>query len=429
MITEETPIVAQQNQDPASIHPEVSQDSIDALDRLIADNQSDDSTDPGVTGAIDPTPDVPASLVTTVDQVVPADPVAPVVQVDPAVPADPAPVAPVVEDEFDKLKVHGLVKPATAAAFDNVKKVARERIAAQAAVTTTITEERDRLALELADIKANTKTITPEIEQELTELRSVVSKHDVKYSQPYQDVQKARGTAETELFALLKAAGMSDAHIAQARELGVQNVDWDQVTGLTKPTLRAIDAKVGAIEQADNQAKLLTEEAAKAPASFVSPKDPRFWDEQTKRVTELSAQWTPKIAMLPVPAGPQDSPEVQEALRHNNDIKRVQDAVLEAQQDNSPEMKAALVGSIAQLAVLQNQHRVTVLASERVAREHVAEVSRLNAEIKHRQDEIDRIKSASTVRLQSGAPEAASKPGISLALSSEEALDALIGQG
>lgn len=420
MITTETPIVSQQNQDPTSIRPEVSQESIDALDRLILDNQSDDSTEPGVTGAIDPTPDVPSSLVTPV---VPVDPVVPVAD------APEAPAAPVVEDEFDKLKVHGLVKPATAAAFDNVKKVARERIAAQAVVTTTITEERDRLAKELADIKANTKTITPEIEQELTELRSVVSKHDVKYSQPYQDVQKARGTAETELFALLKSAGMSDAHIAQARELGVQNVDWDQVTGLTKPTLRAIDAKVGAIEQADNQAKLLTEEAAKAPASFVSPKDPRFWDEQTKRVTELSAQWTPKIAMLPIPAGPQDSPEVQEALRHNNDIKRVQDAVLEAQQDNSPEMKAALVGSIAQLAVLQNQHRVTVLASERVAREHATEVQKLNQEIKSRQDEIDRIKSASTVRLQSGAPEAASPRGISLSLSSEEALDALIGQG
>ena len=425
MITEETPILAQQNQDPASIHPEVSQDSIDALDALIAANPSDDSTDPGVTGAIDSTPDVPASLVTPVEPVAPVAPVAPVVTPEVVTPE----VVPVVEDEFDKLKVHGLVKPATAAAFDNVKKVARERIAAQALVTTTITEERDRLAKELADLKSTTRTITPEIESELTELRSVVSKHDVKYSQPYRDVQKTRDTAELELYALLKTAGLSDAHIAQARELGAANVDWDQVTGLTKPTLRAIDAKIGAIEQADQQVQRLTEEAAKAPAAFVSPKDPRFWDDQTKRVTELSAQWMPTMAPRAIPAGPSDAPEVQEAVRYNNDIKRVQDAVLEAQRDNSPEMKAALVGSIAQLADLQNTHKMTLLASERVAKEHTAEISKLNQEIATRQTELDRIKNASTVRLQSGAPAPGSKPGISLSLSSEEALDALIGQG
>src|SRR5882672_10227337 len=72
MTSVEAPIVPRTNQNPDALTPEFSQESVDALDALIAKSQ--DITDPGVSGATDnPKPPVAAPVAA------PAAPIAPAV--------------------------------------------------------------------------------------------------------------------------------------------------------------------------------------------------------------------------------------------------------------------------------------------------------------------------------------------------------------
>lgn len=341
--------------------------------------------------------EVPAE-VPAEEPVKPAEPDAPV---EPAKPAEPAaPVEPAAPaDEFDKVELPPHSSPKSGEAFAKVKQLAQERIAA-------IEKERTALAerLAAAEEAAKKATVPAEESPELKELREFRMKFDAEADPSFRKWDEAVKSNDELIYTKLRGAGVNEESLKKIVELGgPSQVDWDSISEKFSPQLRRyIEAKVFENEDLVEKKKVAIETAKKNAAEFVRTRQEEIFQNSTgrqkameKEFNELkpNLEWMQEIK---VPATA-TAEEKAKAERNNKIVARVNSDLQEAIADDSPRMRAILIAGFAQLMKTRTD-------LEDIKAEKDAELAKLNATLKERDDFIARIKKSSTGRLNSAAP-------------------------
>jgi len=378
-----------------------------ALDDLLKSATADKDEPPVEPAAPVPVPD-------------PATPPAPPV-LDPAKPGpDPAtPAAPAAPepDEFDKVEMPPHTKPASVTAFATVKQLARERLAA-------VEKEKAELVSKLTAAEEAAKSApAPETAKELEELRQFRLKYDVEADPSFKTWDKTVKDNEDLIYAKLKTAGVDAPSLKKIEELGgPSQVDWEAISEkFPVQVKRYIEGKLFENEDLVEKKKLAIEKAKANASEFVRTRQEEIYQNSTGRQTATEKEFNamlPKIEwlkVLPVPATAK--PEEKARIESNNALStKVLSDVKEALNDDSPQMRAILIAGFAQLMRLRAE-------SDSTKAGHSAEIAKLQATLKERDDFIARIKKSGSSRAPGNAPAAAPAHKASVNEDATEALD------
>ncbi len=366
--------------------PSVNPDTSDALDALLAKQTAEKE------GAPDPAP------VATVTPVTPATPVTP----DPA-----AVVAPVVPaPTYDSIEPPPNVKPKTAEAFTQIKTLAKEAVTA---AEKRAADAEARAAKLEEDAKAS-KSLTPETEKELEELRTFRKSLEVESDPQFKEFDTKIAANEEFILSRLKQAGASDELVAKVKEIGVSDVNWDELAGKLPPSLRRIvDAKLVENETiAENKKQAITKAKANVDEFFkarteAEAKQTTARQEKTKAEVDRHLPQMGWLAVKPIPADAK--PEEKAALEaHNKLVTETKEDIGQALQDDSPEMRAVLVLGFAQLKRVRAD-LAAVQAETAAGRKALeAQIATLTKERDDAKKFVEKFKGASTARIQSSAP-------------------------
>lgn len=331
------------------------------------------------------------------------------------------PAAPVVDD-FDKVTLPPYTKPASVTAFATVKQMAREQIA-------TIAREKAELqakfeAAEKARAEAGSG-IAPEVEKELKELRDFRLKFDVEADPSFQSYDKTVSENHDLILARMRASGVDEASVKRIQEIGVGHVEWEDVLPKLPANLkRFIEGKLYENDNLVEKKKLAIETAKSNASEFVRTRQEELYKgnegRQKTTMAEFNAllpnmDWLKKETIDPKA----DAAVKAKAEETNKLVDKVTTDLQEAINDDSPRMRAVLIGGFAKLIRLQYDFENTKAA-------HKAEVEKLNATVAEKDAFIARIKKSSTSRLSSAAPgigETKTKSKTDVTESPSEALD------
>lgn len=341
--------------------------------------------------------EVPAEVVPD-EPAKPAEPAAPAAPAVPAEPAAPAaPAAPV--DEFDKVELPPHSSPKSGEAFAKVKQLAQERIAA-------VEKERAALAERLTAAEEAAKKTTAPAEEtpELKELREFRLKFDAEADPSFRKWDEAVKSNDELIYSKLRGAGVNEESLKKIAELGGPNqVDWESVSEKFSPQLRRyIETKVFENEDLVEKKKAAIEAAKKNVSEFIRTRQEQIFQNtegrqkaMEKEFNELkpNLEWMQEIK---VPATATEADKAK-AERNNKIVARVNADLQEAINDDSPRMRAILIAGFAQLMKTRTD-------LEDLKADKDAELAKLNATLKERDDFIARIKKSTTGRLHSAAP-------------------------
>lgn len=401
----------------ATITPE---DSGSALDELFKQTtgappepKDDDVVDP-------PTPPEPKD---DDDKVDPPEPKDDDDKVDPPTPPepkdDPAPPAPEPpKDNLDEVELPPYTKPNTRDQFAEVKKRARDTIAAKEAEIEKLRKEREEF-----EQKASA-ALPPESAKELEELRNFRRSVDIENDPGFKSQFEGKIEANNDsILTKLKEVGMSDAQIDQIKKLGgPDQVDWDSISGKIPAQLkRFIDAKLVQNQDLRDERAAAVEKARKDPNVFEKQRQETQAATLTKSANEYMSQfaWT---AVKPVPSNA--TPEQKAKIEADNALAtEAQKTVQAALKDYSPEVFAELaVGTAAAIKFKKDVEVLTAKAKE--TSDNLAKITKERDDLKA---ELEKIKKAGRTHRDSTTtvPPAPANP---FATSGQDALDKLKSQ-
>jgi len=416
------PIPVQQDKiqhtvDPIGPNPE----TVELLDKWFDEQVAKAKTDEEAAAAAaadDKAPD-PGSQVAKPDDKAP-DPGSQVAKPDDKAP-DPAPAAPAAPDPFSDIDLPANARGKSAEAFAAVKERAAVEIK-------KAQEERDALKKQYEEAQAKLANPVPEeLTKELETLRQFRNRLDIEADPNFHRSFDAKvSTLEDFIYHQLKSTGkFGDAGLAKIKEIGLDNLDWDDL--FTKvndpPVQRMVQARRDEIAVTRfEKAKAL--EAAKANIDTYVKHQREQHEQAAKAHTTATQkeldQLLPKLEWLgaedkPLPATA--TPAEREVWEDTRKFKlETKECIKEALTDDSPSMRAILVAGMAQLLKLRRDHAVVVEDQKRTA-----------SALKEAQEKLDKIKKASVSNQSSrSAPASDSlpKPKVDYTMSAGEAMDA-----
>lgn len=280
-------------------------------------------------------------------------------------------------DEFfkDSPKLPPNASPKSSEAFSSIKLKAAQEISARE-------QEIETLRKQIEEAKKPSAEIL-EKEKELEDLRQWRAKVDVDFDPKFKEHDSGIAKQREFIYAqLAKSPSVTPEIIEQIKKYG--GPDMINLTKLfasiEDPTLqRMVESKVADIEMA----KYNKEQAIKAAKENIGQYVKERQEASTKAVTAQSqavvanlSNMLDKLEWYAEKKAPADADAAakKEVEEHNEFIKTLKPQVLEAINDNTPEMKAVLVTGMAQLFNLQR--RVPILESKLTASEKaLAEVT------------------------------------------------------
>lgn len=135
-----------------------------------------------------------------------------------------------VKDEFDDIQLPPTAKAKSAMAFEALKKAARETRQKLEAELTETRKQIEQLKQELAEARAKSGKVPPEVERELEELRRFRMAHEVEYDPAVREIDGRIRTNVELIYKKLLANGLTEEQIAKIRELGgPEHVDWGPI--------------------------------------------------------------------------------------------------------------------------------------------------------------------------------------------------------
>lgn len=297
-------------------------------------------------------------------------------------------------DDFEKVELPPYTKPKSVEAFATVKTLAKQRIAA-------VEAEKTKLAAELAEAReAAAKAVKdPELEKELKDLRDFRLKFDVEADPSFKEWDTKVKANDELIYARLKTAGIDENSIKKIQELGgPSEVNWDSIKDkIPESLMRYIETKLFENEDLGTKKKAAIEVAKQNASEFVKTRQEDIYKQTEGRAKATKEQFD---AMLPkfdwlkdktVPANAK--PEEKAAIEAGNAFnKRVLTDVQEALNDDSPGMRAILIAGFAQLMKVRADFESTKAS-------HSAEIAKLSATLKEKEEFIKGIKQSSTARL------------------------------
>lgn len=314
------------------------------------------------------------------------------------------------DDAFKAVQLPPHSKPPSRSAFDEVKRIARERIAAV---------ETELAAVKAKVPAADVKIVTPEIEKELEELRAYKKAQDFTSTDDFKnEYVKPIEQTDDAISAKLKQLGMTDAALGEAKKIGYDKLDWDALLKDIPQTSRlSLQALILQREQLNEKLAQGKDKATKMPqelaAKYTEIESRRSAEQEALRITAANEIVTKgklfETKTIPVDATPAARKELEE---HNKFIKEQQDRFESWKKDTSPEMVGTLLaGTLKAYALLREVE--TLKAYKTRAETAEAELAKIK-------------RASSTSRTSRTAPATPAAPKTSpMFINGNDALDAL----
>lgn len=292
--------------------------------------------------------------------------------------------------------------PKSAEAFSSIKIKAAQEISAR-------DQKLEELSKQLTELKAKLEQGDPATKQEIEELRNWRAKLDVDADPKFAQFDKQVSQSQEFIYAQLrKSPVITDEVIAEIKKHGgPEFVNMAKIfTAVNDPTLqRLVESRIADIEQTKfNKTEAIKEKKANI-GEYLSERQKSFAESATahntatkKIVDELKVKmaW---FAEQKVDDKADDQSKAA-AKAHNDFVADIQKNLDEAVKDDSPEMRAIMLASMAQHLYLQRVHGALKTAHEKAT-----------ATIKELTEKIDKLKSASVNRMkESGAPPSGNLP-------------------
>jgi hypothetical protein len=382
--------------------PSIDPESAAELDKMFAAKTAAKTAEP------EPKPAEPAANTEPAEP--PVEPAAktepaaePAAKTEPAEPGEPAaktePAEPAAKptDDFDAIALPPYSKPKTNESFDKLKTLARERVAAAEQERDALRKERDELATKLG------AGVPVEIENELKELRTFRSKLDVEADPEFRTFDKTVADNIESIYNRLKADKFTDAHIEEIKKLGgPAEVDWDSIAGKMSPSVkRFIDAKLVENETIADKKTRAIEEAKKNADEYLRTKQAAQTDvvsQHNKQVELKVKELVPQLGWLEERKAKDGATAAEKSAveAHNKLVAESNEFLKQATTDSSPELRSLLAVGYVQL--LKSRVDIT-----RITAESTEKIKKLESDLKELTEKYEKVKGASTARLNPSA--------------------------
>lgn len=281
-----------------------------------------------------------------------------------------APAAPA--DPYDGVKLRSDASPKTQETFAQLKTIAREREQAARAEAEATKKQLEELQAKQAELEK--RTVPPETEQELKELREFRARYGAEQSPEFR--QKYDGRVDSNyqaIFSKLKDHGLADTEIQKLQAFTPQDRDATIESFLAKlpsASRRFIELKLADnLNAVEEKAKALEEIKAKA-AEIIQKEKTAPVEQAQERFVKTAAILKPALAKLPwvhvkdIP--PNTPPEEAKAIEaHNQFAAVVQEDLKFVLQNDTPEARAeaAIAVPLARFYQRENQSLATKVAA------------------------------------------------------------------
>lgn len=293
--------------------------------------------------------------------------------------------------------------PKSSEAFSTVKIKAAQEISAREQKIAELEKKLKEATEKLKD------PVPAETAKELEELRSFRARLDVEADPKFKSFDKEVEQTREFIYAQLKKSPVvSDDTIEKIKKIGgPEMVDLGKLFEAIKdPALQAIvERKITDIEQT----KWKKEELVKSTKANISQylKERQTAYEQAvnghqKATSDIYDQLASKLDWMKEKKA-DDKTDAKVAEEHNKFVAEIKQQIDIAKTDDSPEMRAILLASMAQLLNLQRVHEATKASD-------TAKIADLQKQLDEANSKIERFKSASVSRLREGGAAPNSKP-------------------
>jgi len=328
-------------------------------------------------------------------------------------------------------------KQKSAESFAQVKLLAKQAVEE---VSAKLEERNQKLQEAEAKIeelskKSEKTALTPELEQELNDLRAFRQKMDVEADPSFKTWDAKISENVDLIYAKMKSAGVGEETLKAIKELGgPDQVDWDALSDKVPAALkRYIEGKIFENDDLAEKKKQAIAAAQKNAGEFLKTREAEYAKKSEGFGAEVKGAFEkdllPKFDwMKPRTATDKSTDEEKKAIEaHNQWLKSIQGDIDAAVQDNSPGMKAVLVASYVQLQHSRMSHDADKAAFKTKEAAWATEKADMEKKLNEANGLLERIKKSSTGRLNSNAPAPgtpASKPKVDVNMSTGDALDA-----
>ena len=262
----------------------------------------------------------------------------------------------------------------------------------------------------------------PNRDKEIEDLRQFKAKLDIEADPNFHKQFDGKiEQAQNFIFTHLASAGFSKESIAKIKEIGIDKVDWEGLSGKMEPqTSRLVQARLDEIEVAKYDKANALEAAKKNVDAYIQAQRQSYSQAGTKHVEEteqhLEDLTSKHLEFLRDPeplkatATPDERAVFEAEAAHRQSIR---DAMQAAKADDSPYMRAILIAGSGQLLNLKPRF-------EQLTEAHVALKSKYDTAMAW----IDKVKAAGRARQKdAGADPEPLKPTVDYRLDAGSALD------
>ncbi len=291
------------------------------------------------------------------------------------------------KDPYEDHKLRADASDRTKTTFEDLKRTAREREAKAKQEAEAARKEAAELKAKLEE--AGKKTVAPEVEQELKDLRefkaTFAAEQDPEFNKKFEERRERNNTT---IYETLKRNGLKEDTLKQLREMPYeQQIDqisrWaDKLQGRDKLAVTGRLADNELLE-ADRQAAL-AEVKAKAAEILAKKSDAPKVEQETfvKEAVETLKPVLPQLTFLhpkeiPATATPKEKADLE---KHNAGAVEAQRMLLGFLQDNSPRSRSllALAGVLAPRYRVELQQVKAELEAARKELGSIREAGRLS---------------------------------------------------
>jgi hypothetical protein len=344
------------------------------------------------------------------DPAVPAAPAAPVLPGLPtaSIPPVTPPITPEpTKDEFDAVQLPPHTKSEVSQSFDNLKKASRDRVAA-------VQKEREELAAKVKELETR-PAVDPKLEAELKELREFRQKMDVEADPTFKEYIEESKANEDSILTKLKEAGASEDALTKMKAIGSKDLDWEIILEKLPPvTRRYVENKLAVNEDLHDQRTRALENAKKNASEFLADREKQSTQSELAHYAKSEEHFNKVSVQLPwfklQKAEATATAEQKATIEAENKFYlATHDQVKKMLADPSPEMRSIAALGYAQMLRLQAE--IPALQAEHEAEKKglSEKITKLEAQLKEKEEFIARVKGASRTSLRDGS--APSNPG------------------
>ena len=322
-----------------------------------------------------------------------------------------------ITDAFADVQAPQL-KGKSAEAFENIKRLANEKLVA-------LQTERDTLDKQVKELTEKAGRLDPKLEAELKELREFRRKLDVEADPEFKKFDEEHNTQAESIYGKLLAVGVPEHTVEKIKTMGgVFKVQWDPILEkLPSQARRFIEVKLTQLEDLRDKKSTAIATAKKNSEEFLTQRA-QAGETAKKEFREKAA--TTLDTMLPKldwfvekKLTDKSTPEEKaSAEAHNKLLTETKAAIKDAIDDDSAEMRAFLAVGLAQLMKLRADYSAATAA-------HKSEVETLKKELGEANALLEKIKKGSTNRLRDSAATTATNVPAGAANVNEKPADAL----